>query len=63
LNQSEKERVVDLIGKFLISDPYLQPIGDKRIDEFLNESTVYNLPEAISRYVKKYPRSGKKEEI
>jgi hypothetical protein len=60
LTQAEKERMVDLmvaiLFKDLLPDYKIQTLGDARIEEFVTAETIGNLPEAIRRYVDKYPR-------
>lgn len=61
LNHWEKERVVDLICsiKFadILKDYKLQPPGEKKLDTFINNDSISNLPKAIEEYITKYPRS------
>jgi len=60
LKHWEKERLVDLlcirIAKRLLPGYTLQPQGDKRIDPFVSEAALKDLPKSISAYVEKYPR-------
>lgn len=61
LMPDEKERVVELIFRslFLKSAPLdyeMVDSGDRRIDEFVAKAPLSDLPSAIERYVRKYPR-------
>ena len=61
LTHWEKERLVDLICHHCLSEIlpeyWMQPKGDKRIDDFVNEHTIiYDLPSAIASFIKQYPR-------
>jgi len=62
LKQWEKERLVDFICsiyfKDLLPNYPMQSKGDKRLDEFINIDTIQMLPQAIEKYIKKYPRSN-----
>lgn len=60
LKHWEKERVVDRIcsqkfGSFL-PDYWMRPQGDVRIDPYVTEQSLHDLPSAISRYVDAFPR-------
>lgn len=60
LTHWEKERLVDQIcvqrfGSILLKY-LLQPRGDKRIDPYINEDSLKNLPAAVAEYTKRYPR-------
>jgi len=61
LTHAEKERLVDLIvsRKFetLLPGYVLQPRGDKRLDDYITEEAFEDLPSAIERYVKDFPRT------
>lgn len=61
LTHFEKERIVDLICHHclykILPEYTMQPRGDKRIDDFVNEYTIgHDLPSAIVSYIKQYPR-------
>ncbi|HTK03416.1 MAG TPA: hypothetical protein VL401_01450 [Alphaproteobacteria bacterium] len=60
LSHWEKERVVDLMCKNLFGDLLpeytLQEKGDPRINPYVTETTLKNLPVAISEYVANFPR-------
>ncbi len=60
LSHWEKERVVDLICKShfkdLLSEYTLQAKGDARIDPYITELSLRNLPSSILEYITKIPR-------
>lgn len=60
LEHWEKERLVDQIcvQRFgdILPEYLLQPPGDKRIDPYINEKSLENLPAAVAEYAKRYPR-------
>jgi len=56
LTHREKERVVDRICRQLLSDYKMKDLGDKRIDPFIAQENLADLPAAINKYVEKYPR-------
>lgn len=60
LTHREKERLVDLVtlSRFgsILPGYKLQDLGDPRIDPYITNSALENLPDAVSRYVHEYPR-------
>ena len=59
----EKERLVDLItlkkfGNFL-PGYQLQNFGDSRIDPYITDETMNDLPAAVEKYIKDFPRSNR----
>lgn len=60
LVHQEKERLVDLVTlrKFghLLSNYQLQTRGDERIDPYITDEALNNLPIAVENYVKDFPR-------
>lgn len=60
LNHSEKERLVDLLVRIIFKEEFpdylIQKIGDVRLDKYVTEETINSLPDAISRYIKDFPR-------
>lgn len=59
LNQEEKERVVDLLILFSLQKilpEYKVDSEPSQIDDFVTASTVSDLPQAISEYIKTVPR-------
>ncbi len=63
LTHWEKERTVDKMCLLKFGDilPNYQPHskGDPRVDPFVTEATISDLPSAIGQYVKEYPREHK----
>lgn len=68
LTHAEKERVADYtcsrgLGNILekytlkIDDPSLSPVGDLRIDPYITEDALNDLPLALENYVKDFPRN------
>jgi len=60
LSHSEKERLVDLLVKMVFTiefpDYRVQKIGDSRIDSYINNEAIKNLPKTIERYITDFPR-------
>ena len=60
LSHWEKERVVDLICSLRFGDLLpgyiLQPQGDEKINPFVKDKNLGDLPKSISEYIKIYPR-------
>ena len=60
MTHREKERLVDLVtlSRFgnILPGYKLQDLGDPRIDPYITDSALENLPDAVSRYVQEYPR-------
>jgi hypothetical protein len=60
LNHWEKERLVDLVcqRKFgeIFPDYQLQEKGDSRIDSYITDEALNNLPLAIKKYVNAFSR-------
>ncbi len=63
LTHWEKERTVDRICMLKFGDilPNYLPNskGDTRVDSFITEASLSDLPSAIGRYVNEYPRNSK----
>lgn len=55
LKHWEKERIVDLVISLVLPDICpnykLQEKGEKKLDNYINKDTVYNLPAAIEKYL------------
>jgi len=61
LTHWEKERLVDVICQHCLSkilpNYWMQPQGDKRIDDFVDEyAIIHDHPSSIARFVKQSPR-------
>lgn len=60
LSHSEKERLVDLLVKKTFGDVFpnykLQSMGETKIDPYITDESINNLPPDIKKYVSSYPR-------